>query len=351
MPERNGKSITLLGLSTHSSGLPSLPGNWTPEAGYSMEDLYRFLSGYTLPRNPGSEYEYSNLGAGLLGHLLACRAGTDYEGLIRSRIARPLGMPDTGITFSSSMNQRMATGHNAMLAPVARSDLPTPFAGAGALRSTANDMLTFLEAFLGHKESPLAPAMKAMLEVRRPAGQATIGLGWMIMSAHDREVVGHDGASGGFRSFVGFAPRERIGVAVLSNASGAAGIDDIGLHLLNPKAPLANPEPPRQHTKIQIDPNLLDNYTGRYQVTPNLVFEITRNGDRLFAQGFAQLPHNRPGDLTSLPGFELFAEGEKNFFAIVSDSQVAFETGPDGRARSLILRRAGRDMPAAPRLS
>ena len=170
MPERNGKSITLLGLSTHSSGLPSLPGNWTPEAGYSMEDLYRFLSGYTLPRNPGSEYEYSNLGAGLLGHLLACRAGTDYEGLIRSRIAQPLGMPDTGITFSSSMNQRMATGHNAMLAPVNNSDLPTPFAGAGALRSTANDMLTFLEAFLGYKESPLGPAMKAMLEVRRPAG-------------------------------------------------------------------------------------------------------------------------------------------------------------------------------------
>jgi D-alanyl-D-alanine-carboxypeptidase/D-alanyl-D-alanine-endopeptidase len=92
------------------------------------------------------------------------------------------------------------------------------------------------------------------------------------------------------------------------------------------------------------------NYTGRYQVAPNLIFEITRDGGRLFAQGFAQLPHNRPGDLTGLPKFELFAEGEKNFFARVADHQINFETGPEGRATSLILHKAGRYMPA-PRLS
>ncbi|MDR3698057.1 MAG: serine hydrolase [Candidatus Sulfopaludibacter sp.] len=347
MPERSGKSITLHDLSTHSSGLPSLPGNLKPEADYSMEDLYRFLSGYTLPRDPGSEYEYSNLSAGLLGHLLACRAGTDYESLIRSRIARPLSMPDTGITLSASMTQRMATGHTAMLAPVANSDLPTPLAGAGALRSSANDMLTFLEAFLGYKESPLAPAMKVMLEVRRPAGQATIGLGWIIMSAHGREIIGHNGATGGFRSFVGYAPNERIGVVVLSNASTPSGIDDIGFHLLNPNAPLANPEPPKQRTEIRIDPRLLDNYTGRYQVAPNLIFEITRDGDRLFAQGFAQPLAQAAGQPIALPKFGLFAEGEKDFFARVADHQFTFETGPEGRATSLILHRAGRDMPAA----
>jgi CubicO group peptidase (beta-lactamase class C family) len=354
MPERSGKSITLLDLSTHNSGLPPLPGNLKfkdprdPQADYSVDDLYRFLSGYTLPRDPGSEYEYSNLGAGLLGHLLAYPAGTDYESLIRSRIARPLSMADTGITLSSSMNQRMATGHNAMLVPVANSDLPTPLAGAGALRSSANDMLTFLEAFLGYKESPLAPAMKAMLEVRRPAGQATIGLGWIIMSANGREIVGHNGATGGFRSFVGYDPKERIGVVVLSNTSTPSGIDDIGFHLLNPNAPLANPEPPKQHSEIRIDPKLLDNYTGRYQLTTNLIFEITRDGARLFAQGFAQLPHNRPGDPTALPKFELFAEGEKNFFARVTEKQIAFETGSAGRATSLILYQAGRaPMPAA----
>jgi len=94
MPERSGKAITLLDLSTHRSGLPRVPGNLNPKdptnpyADYSVDDLYQFLSGYTLPRDPGSEVEYSNLGGGLLGHILAHRAGTDYESLIRSRIAR-----------------------------------------------------------------------------------------------------------------------------------------------------------------------------------------------------------------------------------------------------------------------
>jgi serine-type D-Ala-D-Ala carboxypeptidase/endopeptidase len=348
LPERSGKSITLLDLSTHSSGLPRLPGNLKPKdphnpyAGYSVDDLYHFLSSYTLPRDPGSEFEYSNLGAGLLGHLLSHRAGTDYEGLIRVRITEPLGMPDTGVTLSSSMKQRMATGHNSILAPVGNWDLPT-LAGAGALRSSANDMLTFLETFLSYKESPLAPAMKAMLEVRRPAGVAKIGLAWLIYSTDGREIAWHNGGTGGFRSFVGCVPQQRVGVVVLSNASAPSGVDDIGLHLLNPKLSLANPEPPKEHTETHIDPDLLDNYTGRYRVTPNLILEITREGDRLFAKALVQVP----GDLTG-PQFELFAEGEKNFFAKVSDKQIAFETGPEGRATGLILYQAGRaPMPAA----
>jgi CubicO group peptidase (beta-lactamase class C family) len=350
MPERSGKFITLLDLSTHRSGLPPLPGNLKPGGGvYTVDDLYQFLSGYTLPRNPGSEYEYSNLGGGLLGHVLSYYARTDFGSLIQTRITQPLGMSNTAITLSSSMERRMATGHTATLAPVANSEIPAPLAGAGALRSSANDMLTFLEAFLDYRESPLSPAMKAMLEVRRPAGEMMIGLGWLIHSIGGRKIVWHNGATGGFRSFIGYDAKERSGVVVLSNASSS--VDDIGFHLLNAESALANPEPPTLHTEIHIDSKLLDNYTGRYQVTPHLVFEITRDGDRLFAQGFAQLPHGRPGILTGLPKFELFAEGEKTFFARVSDNQIAFETGPDGRATILVLRRAGRNMPAAPRLS
>ena len=347
MPQRSGKSITLLDLSTHSSGLPCVPSNLKPKdplnpyANRSVDDLYQFLSGYELPRDPGSEYEYSNLGAGLLGHLLAHRAGTDYESLIRTRITEPLSMPDTVITLSSSMKQRMATGHNALLAPVANWGL-SPLAGAGALRSSANDMLTFLEAFLGYKETPLAPAMKAMLEVRRPAGPggiAKIGLGWLILG----ESPWHSGGTGGFRSFVGYDPKARTGVVVLSNASTLTGVDDIGGHIWNPKVPLANPEPPKQRTEIRIDPELLDNYTGRYQL-PDRILEITRDGDRLFVQGFG--PQGIGG-----PKFEMAAESEKSFFVKVTGSQITFETGPDGRATGLVMHRVGREPMLAPRLS
>jgi D-alanyl-D-alanine-carboxypeptidase/D-alanyl-D-alanine-endopeptidase len=225
-----------------------------------------------------------------------------------------------------------------MLAPTANWDLPT-LAGAGALRSSVNDMLTFLEAFLGYQESPLASAMKAMLEVRRTLGKANIGLGWFIFPTDGLEIAMHDGGTGGFCSFVGYDPKARIGVVGLSNAFTPSGVVDIGLHLLNPKSPLANPEPPKQHTEIPIDPKLLDNYTGRYQLAPNLIFEVTRDGDRLFGQTFAQA--------TAGPKFELFAESEKTFFAKVSNNQITFEIGPDDRATSLIVHRAGRDMTAA----
>ena len=356
MPQRSGKSITLLDLSTHSSGLPAVPSNLkvnlaqgemkdeaNPHAFYSMDDLYEFLSGFTLPRDPGSEFEYSNLGAGLLGFILAYRAGTDYESLIRSRITQPLGMPDTGITLSPSMKQRMATGHNALLAPVAPKDWAPShtFAGAGALRSSVNDMLTFLEAFLGYKESPLAPAMKAMLEVRRPLGKTKfeIGLAWQIFG----ETAWHGGGTGGFRSFVAYDLKDRIGVVVLSNASTPSGVDDIGLHLLNPKLPLANSERSKSHTEIQLEPKLLDNYTGRYQL-PDRIFEITRDGSRLFAQGFGQQGMGGPM-------FEMFAESEKNFFVKETGSQFTFETDPEGRATGLIMYRVGRPGTPGTRLS
>jgi D-alanyl-D-alanine-carboxypeptidase/D-alanyl-D-alanine-endopeptidase len=242
------------------------------------------------------------------------------------------------------MKERMSTGHNGMLVPVVNWDLPA-LSGAGGLRSSANDMLTFLEAVLGYKESPLAPALEAMFEVRRPVSK--VGLGWFISSAAGRSLAGHDGGTGGFRSWVGCARQERIGIVVLSNTATATGVFDIGMHLLDRNWPLATPEPPKERTEIDIDPTLLDNYIGRYQIAPHAVLEITRDGKRLFAQVVAQLPHNRPGNPTLAPKFELFAESEKAFFAKVADHQATFETGPDGRATSVNLRRPGGDVRAA----
>ena len=84
VPERGGRKITLLDLATHTSGLPRLPLNMNPKdasnpyADYTVQQMYEFLASYTLPRDPGSMYEYSNLGGGLLGHVLALRAWMDY---------------------------------------------------------------------------------------------------------------------------------------------------------------------------------------------------------------------------------------------------------------------------------
>ncbi|MGO8788917.1 MAG: serine hydrolase domain-containing protein [Terriglobia bacterium] len=249
MPERGGRQITLVDLSTHTSGLPRGPSNFHPKdpanpyADYTVEQLYQFLSTYQLTRDIGSQVEYSNLGAGLLGHALALRAGMDYEALVHSRITGPLGMTSTGITLTPEMKARFAVGHNAQLKSVPNWDITPAQAGAGGMRSSANDMLTFLGANLGYVKSPLGPAMASMLSVRRPPtgtpGPGQVGLGWLIVKLSDRdEIVFHTGGTGGYRSFIGYEARTGVGIVVLSNTATAAGVDDIGMHLLDSYAPL-----------------------------------------------------------------------------------------------------------------
>ncbi len=334
MPERGGRQITLQDLATHTSGLPRLPSNLAPKnpanpyADYSVEQLYQFLSDYQLTRDIGSQYEYSNLGGGLLGHVLARRAGMDYETLVRRRICEPLGMKSTGITLTADMKTRFAVGHNQALETVAYWDLPT-LAGAGALRSTVNDLLIFLAANLGYTKSPLAPAMAAMLAVRRPTGisELEIGLGWHISTKDGREIVWHNGGTGGFRSFVGFDLKSRVGVVALSNTSTAMGVDDIGRHLLDRNSPLA--PAPKEHKQVAIDPKVFDSYVGRYELAPTFIITVTREGDHLFVQATGQ------------PKFEIFPESEKDYFLTVVDAQITFETDAQGKITGLTLHQNG----------
>jgi CubicO group peptidase (beta-lactamase class C family) len=258
MPERAGRQITLADLSTHSSGLPRMPSNFSPKdsgnpyVDYSVEDLYEFISGHQLTRDIGSRYEYSNVGVGLLGHVLSLRAGMSYEALVHARILEPLGMRDTAITLTPSMKSRLAVGHAESqrtsqnpygLTAVANWDIPT-LAGGGALRSTVNEMLTFLAANLGYIKTPLAGAMADQIATRRPSDNSgfEVGYGWRIQNRFGSTIVWHGGATGGYRSYIGFDPHARVGVIVLSNVLMPL-VDDIGPHLLNSKYPLSKSSP------------------------------------------------------------------------------------------------------------
>jgi CubicO group peptidase (beta-lactamase class C family) len=196
VPDRNGRAITLHDLSTHRSGLPRMPSNFDPKdpanpyVDYPVERLYEFLSGYVLQRDIDAVWDYSNLGAGLLGHALALRAGTDYESALQTRLFRPLGMTSTAISLTPALQSRLATPHSSAfrLSPAPAWDFTDAFAGAGALKSTANDLLTFLTAVLGYAKSSLAPAMARMVTVRpRPSTDAfAMGLGWRMEFQKER---------------------------------------------------------------------------------------------------------------------------------------------------------------------
>ncbi len=139
-PSKAGNEITLLDLATHTSGLPRVPDNLSspnlddPYADYGVNKMYDFLSHYKLGRRIGAKYEYSNFGMGLLGHLLALKAGTTFESLIVSRICAPLHMNSTRITRTAELNSRLATGHSAFGPAVMNWDA-LALQGDGALHS------------------------------------------------------------------------------------------------------------------------------------------------------------------------------------------------------------------------
>lgn len=321
VPERNGKKITLRDLSTQTSGLPRMPDNFQPKnpgnpyADYTVEQLYAFISGYTLTRDIGEKYEYSNLAVGLLGNALSRRAGMDYEAMVEARILKPLAMKDTAVTLSPDRKARLATGHNAALNPVPNWDIPA-LAGAGALRSTANDVLTFLTANLGFVKTPLAAAMAAQVSISKPTGvpNLEIAYAWHIFTANGKTIYWHNGGTGGYRTFMGYDPAAHVGVVALSNASTPAGADDIGHHLLDPAFPLQKFAPPKEHKQISLDAKILEGFTGQYQLAPNFVLTISRSEDHLYAQATGQ------------GKFEIFPEGPHNFFAKVTELTIAFET-------------------------
>ena len=237
MPERNGRQITLLDLSTQSSGLPRLPGNMRPAdmknpyADYSVEQMFTFLSGYQLPRDPGATFEYSNLGVGLLGQTLALRAKKSYEDLVRERILAPLGMDRTAVTFTPWMREHLAIGHTPQGEATSNWDIPA-MAGAGALRSTMNDMLKFARANINPGDDRLGRALRATHASRLSAGPGmTIGMNWIIRRVNDRDVIWHNGGTGGYRTWLGFDAARKVGAIVLTN-SGGAGNDDLGFELV-----------------------------------------------------------------------------------------------------------------------
>lgn len=223
-----GKAITLQQLSNHTSGFPRLPANIfgsitdraDPYLNYDENLLYSFLMTYRLTSEPGTNFLYSNYGAGLLGSLLARKTQRTFESLILEEICRPLKMNDTKITLSKKDSARFAQGYDEKGAPTAPWNF-TALQGTGSIRSTLNDMITYILAQSGKRPAPpaLQKAMRLTQQKTFQNKDNAIGLGWLIEQKGDHIYRHHAGGTGGFRSFVGFEENGRFGVVILSNTS------------------------------------------------------------------------------------------------------------------------------------
>lgn len=229
-PERDGATFTLGQLASHVSGLPRLPVPFEPAdpanpyADFDDAKLDAFVAGARLLRAPGEKYLYSNVGFGILGRVLAREAGSDYESLARSRLLEPLAMRDTAILLDDSMRARLAAPCEKPGVPAHNWDIPT-LAGAGALRSTADDMTRFLRANLHPPEGPLGDAIRLSHRPRHPIRRGVdVALGWHVvdLAGPGVRMVWHDGGTGGYHSFFGVSHEIDAGVVVLGSGTANA---------------------------------------------------------------------------------------------------------------------------------
>lgn len=318
MPTRNGKEITLRQLVVHTSGLPANPGNLGPSwADYNADELYAFLSGYQLRYDPGARYHYSNLGASLLGHVIALKAGTNYESLVLDRICRPLRMDDTAITLTPELKPRLA-GPEDNRAPI--------FFAQGGLRSTANDLLKYVSAMAGLTGTPLTSLIEKTREVQVQSEAPTQNLGsWFIVSdPQGRRFVLHDGDAGGCNAYVAFDESRRRGVVVLSFPADAEGGSSLGAALLESQWQQAE-----RPVSIRVSRQVYGAYAGQYRRSggasaPSLPgIGIRLEGNRIIAQ--ATGPRSWPVRAL-LPGIEgeLLPQSETRLFGRLSGIPITF---------------------------
>ncbi len=254
--------ITLLDLATHHSGLPRMPGDYHPKkednrfADLHTEDLYDFIARHGVAKPPDSVFLYSNVGVGLLGELLAARAHMSYADLLKTEVTGPLGLEDTVMSLSPEQRTRFVQGHNgfsdgpdgfrrsgtAYGKPIRAMDFDA-IAAAGALRSTAGDLLTYLEANL-HPATRGPVLSRALLLTHMPRAEMSdsavsaeiyppgtrIGLLWWRTA--DGCYV-HGGATQGYTAAVLFHPKQDWAIAVLSNTGpgGLLSSDLIAQHI------------------------------------------------------------------------------------------------------------------------
>lgn len=325
IPSRGGMEITLAELGTQHSALPRLPTNLRakdagdPYADYDAAKLKAFLAGYQLTRDPGATYEYSNLGFGLLGYALAQSELTPYGNLIDQRILTPLGMKSSGTFFSDAMRAHLAPGHNNR-GDVAKNWHLDSLAGAGAIHSSANDMLRYVRANMGLDQSPLAEAMKLAQEPRSEMTKTMrIGLAWMTTR---KGIIWHNGETEGYRSFIGFSADGRRGVILLSNTD--AYLDDLGFATLDPDARLLP-----AYKAIVLTNASLDEYVGTYKVRDQLVLNIFRSNDQLLVQQTGQGP------------IPIFPSAPNEFFAKAVRASASFTRDRDGVVNGLVLHQNG----------
>lgn len=325
-------AITLKQLATHTSGLPRLPENAIagaleedPYANYDEKLLWSYLATAKLEGESPFSFSYSNLGMGLLGHLLGGLYQKSWDQAVVEKICLPLGMKDTALHPESK--QRLATPHDG--GKEAKPWHMDALAGCGALRSTAADLMTFGEALLHPDQTPLKEAFALALQPQADAASmgGQIGLGVLLGKFDGDASLHHDGGTGGFCSGLQVIPAKGIVRVVLINNNTLAGSEVIaGTSTVKPADPATQKE-------ITLSAEMMKQYPGLYDLDRDSRFIVKLQEDRLFVK------------LTGQAFLRLFAKAPDRFFMKEVAAEVAFNRR-EGAIQSLTLFQNGNEITA-----
>ncbi|MBO6920359.1 MAG: beta-lactamase family protein [Rhizobiaceae bacterium] len=218
------KPITLQQLATHTSGIPRVPKVMlnklevmdNPYSTFTVDDIAEYLKAAKQYGKLG-KFEYSNLGMGLLGHIMEWKTGQTLDALMKKHIFDPLDMHATGFSVSDENLPLFVDAHDPKGKPTPHWDFPI-LGGAGGIRSTPSDMIKFLKANLDGNTA----ISEHLVSTHPDPKSKKEGLGWMGPTIVERflgnkNLIWHNGLVGGHASYISFEKTNNTGVLVLSN--------------------------------------------------------------------------------------------------------------------------------------
>ncbi|MBL4888486.1 MAG: serine hydrolase [Candidatus Lindowbacteria bacterium] len=218
----NGTKTSFKELANHTSGLPALPTNLdltavnpkNPYKEYNKTDLDEYLTKNIELSNKGV-YQYSNLGAGLLGYTLSKISNVSYDSLLYSKIFSKYNMLNSTTSFNK-IKGNLIKGLDNKGNEVSNWEFSV-LAGAGGILSNVEDLAKFAIAQFDYSNKELKLTRKKTFEVNE---NMDIGLGWHILKSQSENIWNwHNGGTGGYSSSMVIDTKNKNGIVILSNVS------------------------------------------------------------------------------------------------------------------------------------
>jgi CubicO group peptidase (beta-lactamase class C family) len=321
--------VTIHHLLSHTSGIPS----YTNKEGFMETDVCNAVvpKEFTLSNcsddlefEPGADWAYNNSGYYILGALIEEVTGKPYHEVLQEKIFGPLGMNNSGVDYEGNLTNKAigyTIGEDGGLEVAKCIHMSVPHA-AGAIYSTIDDMYLWDRAL--NTEKLLS---KALIDSMYTPVMKSYGYAWGIHEKNGRTTYEHGGGIFGFSTYILRIPGDDLFITVLCNSDGVKSskvASDIAAIIFGEEYLI-----PEERNEIKLSAEELEEYTGKFELAPDVIFEFKVNNGGFF------------GVVTGQNPAELFPYGDDKFFLKVVDAQVQFMRGDDGKVESMILHQNG----------